>query len=326
MFRPARATTLLLAALCVAAAARDSQAYYIYHDFPAGSSHTRVWSPETWLWSGENTTAAGQAVLAGQTSLLNAWRVTDSVASLPNPHYLTGLTTSAAADALSDGWRLATYGRYLDDFGGGPNMGLTVYLGQREYAFMLDLDGSGNLRATLLDETPVAYQLTSDGRGTAEFHNFALVGRGGSAAVGLEFDGVLVNADRSWDGRPLAHPDAVLWGNSNRAGSARGSMDFHYVVLEIGASGRSEGDFDVDGDVDGRDLIWWQRTWGSTSDVLSDANRDGVIDEADWTHWQRGFGTRVNASATLAEVPEPSANWLGLLAASAGCVRRRERA
>ncbi len=54
------------------------------------------------------------------------------------------------------------------------------------------------------------------------------------------------------------------------------------------------GDFDNDNDVDGSDLLSWQRGFGSTFDV------------ADFTDWQNNFGTTSPAIAAGNAVPEPT--------------------
>jgi hypothetical protein len=326
LFRIAWLGVLLAAALAPAAA----QGFYLYHDFPAGFSSTTVWSPQAWLWSEENIAAdSGRAVLSDAASPWSAWRVTDSKAGLPNPRYATALDASSAADAAREGWRFAAFARYVDDFGDGPNQGLSLFLGNREYSLLLDLTAQGALQATLFDEAPKKFTLTTAGQGTSAFRNFALQSVPGTSLVDFFVDGVRVNAGGSWDGRPFNHPDAAAWGNSDRAGAARGVMDFHYVVLEIGSSRRGVGDLNVDGNVDGRDLLWWQRTLGSASEPLSDADGDGVVGGGDLRRWEDGWGSPATSGAAWTAVPEPGASCpplvLGALAARRTNRRARRR-
>lgn len=87
-------------------------------------------------------------------------------------------------------------------------------------------------------------------------------------------------------------------------------------------------DFDVDGDVDGRDLLAWQDGFGITSGALKsdgDANADGKVDAADLVVWESQYGTvPAGPLSTLAVVPEPSMLTLfgvGLLVSNALCQR-----
>lgn len=52
------------------------------------------------------------------------------------------------------------------------------------------------------------------------------------------------------------------------------------------------GDFDVDGNVDGREFLTWQRNFGNTevNRTQGDASGDGVIDGADLAIWQATYG------------------------------------
>ncbi len=72
-------------------------------------------------------------------------------------------------------------------------------------------------------------------------------------------------------------------------------------------------DFDRDGDVDGRDLLTWQRGYGAgTTNLAGDADHDGTVDDADLTIWVAQFGEE--AGATLAQIPEPTGATLALIA------------
>ena len=84
-------------------------------------------------------------------------------------------------------------------------------------------------------------------------------------------------------------------------------------------------DFDVDGDVDGRDFLAWQRGFGtSIGAILSngDADRDGDVDTEDLAVWSAAYGS---ASAAATMVPEPAAISAIVLASLAGIVGRRSR-
>jgi hypothetical protein len=77
------------------------------------------------------------------------------------------------------------------------------------------------------------------------------------------------------------------------------------LVLKQGA----EGDFDLDGDVDGNDLVQWQAGFdmaGSPSFTDGDNDRDGDVDGSDFLAWQRALGT-VAGVVSQAAIPEPNA-------------------
>lgn len=72
------------------------------------------------------------------------------------------------------------------------------------------------------------------------------------------------------------------------------------------------GDFDDDGDVDGADLLTWQRQLGATglfpvSDLSADTNGDGIVNVADLAAWTSSMGGGTPASVAAARlVPEPT--------------------
>ena len=86
----------------------------------------------------------------------------------------------------------------------------------------------------------------------------------------------------------------------------------NYIALrQMFISTATSADFDLDGDVDGSDLLMWQR--GEVS------NPPSAEDLADW---EALFGTTSTLSAT-ASIPEPSTLLLGALAAVGLLIRRR---
>jgi hypothetical protein len=316
-------------AACLAAALLGgpaSDAAEFYQDYTAGVSSTRAFSPESWWWASSTGGPLGESVVDSGGTGWNAWRLSDKHPALPNPSYNAPLGGRSAEQAARDGWRLSAYARFVDDFGSGPSMGLTAYLNNREYHLMFDLDAAQNLRATLYDEVPRSYTLTSNGDGTAAFHSFSLEGVPGSTAVDVYFQGERLTAEAPWDGRPFAHESLVQWGNSNRAGSSLGSMDFHYVVLKLGPFNELPGDFDWNGRVDGRDFIWWQRNLGAANQPTFDADRSGVVDSGDLPAWMAGFGAAAQDSGNGTVVPEPAGLvWLGGLAVALATRRMRGR-
>src|SRR5688572_18183900 len=109
-----RRRLVLLAALAVAlATSPNALASYIYIDYHAGpttpaSTPLNVWSPELWGWVDLNAVGFGAGVVNPGGDGMNAWRITDSLATLPNPAYVSALSPSAIANAARDGWRLSS--------------------------------------------------------------------------------------------------------------------------------------------------------------------------------------------------------------------------
>lgn len=298
---------LLFAAIALACAAAPTSASTLHVEYHAGvttpnSTPAKVWSPELWGWLGLNAGASGPAgtgVVNSGGSGLNAWRVTDQQASLPNSIYVTDFIPQDLTRIAAEGWRMRSVIRYVNDFGGERNLGMSAFLGGRAYHMMLDLTTSGDLRATLYDETPRTFQLTTGGAGTAAFHRFQFLNVPGSAAVAFAVDGVV--RDQTWNGIALTgHPSNVQWGNSDQALANRGVADYQEVTFEIGPFTEGVGDFDGNGVTDGCDFLWWQRDAGATLDLIADANGDGRVDAVDLAIWRSNFG---GVSSSVARPP-----------------------
>ena len=304
----------LVFATTLALAAAPTGARTLYVEYHAGvtspnSTPAKVWSPELWGWYDLNAGAigpAGTGVVNSGGSGLNAWRVTDQRNSTPNPLYVTDFLPQDLTRIAAEGWRMRSVIRYVDDFGGERNLGMSAFLGGRAYHMMLDLTSSGDLRATLYDETPRTIQLTTGGAGTAAFHRFQFLNLPGSDAVAFAVDGVV--RDQTWDGIPLTgHASNVQWGNSDQALANRGVADYQEATFEIGPFTEAVGDFDGNGVTDGRDFLWWQRDAGATLDKIADANGDGRVDALDLAIWRSNFGDIAgNAADSSQSIPEPS--------------------
>jgi hypothetical protein len=87
----------------------------------------------------------------------------------------------------------------------------------------------------------------------------------------------------------------------------------------INAAAGLAGDFDVDGDVDGNDLLSWQRDLGDTGTYPpADASLSGVVEAADLAIWRAQFSRSVELPATApASVPEPTGLYLAMAGALA---------
>jgi hypothetical protein len=111
-------------------------------------------------------------------------------------------------------------------------------------------------------------------------------------------------------GPRLANGSWVLLGVVDNAKGAD-PLSFNTLVA-FTATANLSGDFDADGDVDGADLLAWQRGVGKAAGVTlgdGDGDRDGDVEADDLAIWTSEF------AATMAEpVPEPTAAALLALA------------
>jgi len=66
-----------------------------------------------------------------------------------------------------------------------------------------------------------------------------------------------------------------------------------------------DGDADFDGDVDGTDFLYWQRGYGTVSDMAADFNGDAAVDELDFSIWESNYGM-TSPLSSFHSVPEPA--------------------
>lgn len=95
------------------------------------------------------------------------------------------------------------------------------------------------------------------------------------------------------------------------------------IVLRSGA----EGDFNLDGVVDGDDLTVFNSGFGKSNGATfreGDNDRDGDVDGADFLAWQRALGGGAAVDARSAAVPEPAA-WVGAMVVGLAMMAARRR-
>jgi hypothetical protein len=107
---------------------------------------------------------------------------------------------------------------------------------------------------------------------------------------------------------------AVQW-TPNYAGDAEATMQIIYKA----ATG---GDYDVDGDIDGNDLLVWQRTLGSAENLVADASGNGIVDSPDLFALRNNFGRLVPLTLAVS-APEPSPTLMAAIVLLATCARWR---
>jgi hypothetical protein len=165
---------------------------------------------------------------------------------------------------------------------------------------VLELDGGGNVVATVADQTR---DLDASPPGI-----------------------------KNWDGDPMT-PDAEFVPYASGYSGVYGIGHVFYTDADFSIDNfRSEslgaslpGDFDDDGDVDGVDLAQWKDDFGVNGE--SDADQDGDTDGADFLVWQQNW-TGAPVAAAGAAVPEPATLGMAGMATAlvAAGVRRRKRA
>ena len=101
------------------------------------------------------------------------------------------------------------------------------------------------------------------------------------------------------------------------------------VTTNLAVAPAPNANFDGDSDVDGDDLLKWQRGSGLTGEMTianGDANRNGTVDGADLTVWRSQFGNPpVAGNAAAGAVPEPTGVALAVVAGAIVAVVRRRR-
>lgn len=98
-------------------------------------------------------------------------------------------------------------------------------------------------------------------------------------------------------------------------------------AIEMNLTAGLAGDYDVDEDVDGRDLLAWQRQVGMAGIYRpADGSLNGVVDSADLAIWKSQFGrvaTVPNAVAAATAIPEPATLSLAVGAIFLAAIGRR---
>ena len=91
-----------------------------------------------------------------------------------------------------------------------------------------------------------------------------------------------------------------------RVSGSTANVQLYQLQLSVASAVVTQpGDFDGDGDVDGADLLVWQRTLGSSgASLAADGNSDGVVNGLDLDIWKTWFGSE--AANPIQAVPEPA--------------------
>ncbi len=112
---------------------------------------------------------------------------------------------------------------------------------------------------------------------------------------------------------PALVPSVPMYANFTRYSNPSASFEIDFI--NVGTSATTAGDYDRDGDVDGKDFLGWQRQFGDNvapPGSGADGNSDGTVNTADYVVWQDNFGAGAGTlSSSITHAPE--AGTVGLL-------------
>lgn len=77
-----------------------------------------------------------------------------------------------------------------------------------------------------------------------------------------------------------------------------GNFDPPVAAQSVNPQGGMDGDYDGDGDVDGRDFLAWQRSYGSTVNLAADGDHNNVVDSGDLAMWSGAYTNSSSAAMT----------------------------
>ncbi len=104
-------------------------------------------------------------------------------------------------------------------------------------------------------------------------------------------------------------PDGLYFTDLYKDLDATSPIDAGARVYRVRYTAGGDADFDLDGDVDGRDFLAWQRGFGlngTASRSDGDANKDANVDAADLDIWEQEYSVVGPISAPLVAVAEKS--------------------
>ena len=169
---------------------------------------------------------------AGADSLPNAWQINDNSENSGSIlNYITNLSVAQVIFATNAGWRYTVTSRLITDYADTGSMYFIFGDGARRYGLAWDLNGTGQLTASLLGGPAIT--LVADPVAATNYHVHQLTYEPVIGQVAYEVDGQPV---ATWGGEvTTAQADTILWGGASSGG--RSQMNFHRAEFEIFSQG-----------------------------------------------------------------------------------------
>ncbi|QEG36415.1 PQQ-dependent sugar dehydrogenase [Bythopirellula goksoeyrii] len=101
----------------------------------------------------------------------------------------------------------------------------------------------------------------------------------------------------------IAGPDGLYFTELYKDLDAATPIEAGARVFRVRYVAQQPGDYDYDGDVDGRDFLQWQRSFGSTSDLSADGDRSRIVEGNDLGIWQSAYGSGPLSTSVVDMLP-----------------------
>jgi len=164
--------------------------------------------------------------------LPNAWQINDNLESGGSLlTYIANLSPTQVTAATNSGWRYAVTSRLLTDYGDNGSMYFIFGDGTRRYGLAWDLNGAGELTASLLGGPTIT--LVADPVASTNYHIHQLTYEPVNGQVIYEVDGQPVAS--SGGQITTAQADTIVWGGASSAG--RSQLNLHRAEFEILSQG-----------------------------------------------------------------------------------------
>jgi hypothetical protein len=191
-----------------------------------------------------------------------------------------------------------------------------INLGLIDVDFDDPANGSDNFTVGIINGTGAWNSTFSSANGSTRLTDGAMV----SATFG--------NIKYNWN---ISYHGIITWTDvatgaiaSVAQGTAGAAKDVVLIGHSIESLAVDDANFDMDDDVDGDDLLIWQRGLGGSTFADGDADHSGLVDAADLEIWRQQFGLPPVGAATADAVPEPaSASMIVLAGLALAAARRR---